>query len=315
MLFALVALLVVTGSAELVLRFVFGLGNPVLIQPDSACAYIEKPDQNVYRFFCHTRTNRYGMRSDEIASTPAPGVLRIMFVGDSITYGTGRVDQKNIFAEIVRRDLQAQLHRPVEALNASASAWAIDNEFSYVRSRGIFGSKLVMLVLNSGDLTQRRATMAEVGQDNLVVRPATALGELWSRYFRPRLARRFGDLRGAVHVDAGDTVTQNAERTVQDNLEELDAFNSFVTARGARFLIVYAPFRRDIPKVSAQSLASLDDWSARHHVPLLDLTASEAAYPIREISLDGGVHFNVRGNQVVAERIEDWLEHSELRGL
>src|ERR1039458_2847959 len=43
------------------LRFILGLGNPILIQSDAACSYILKPDQDVKRFFVHTRINHYGM--------------------------------------------------------------------------------------------------------------------------------------------------------------------------------------------------------------------------------------------------------------
>lgn len=62
----LALLLVLAAVCNAVLRFCLGLGNPILIAPDPACAYILKPDQNVFRFFGHTRINHYGMRSDDI---------------------------------------------------------------------------------------------------------------------------------------------------------------------------------------------------------------------------------------------------------
>ena len=291
------ALLATILAANFLLSAVFGLGHPVLVTPDSACGYILKPNQNVYRFFCHTRTDRYGMRSAPFSPIPAPGTLRIMFVGDSVTYGTSHVDQSRIFTQDIRRGLPAIVHRPVEVLDASASAWAPDNELSWVRSRGVFHSQLVLLVLNSGDLTQPRATISEVGEATTLNHPDSALGELWTRWLRRKL------FHTAAGVDAGDSTSANAEATIRSNLADLAAFQSLVTTQGARFAIVYIPFRKEIPQPAAQSQAILHSWTAAHDVPLFDLTSAEAAEPTRAISLDGD-HFNTHGNLVVATAIE-----------
>ncbi len=294
--FILLAAVVIIAFTEAALRFALGLGNPVLIAPDSACEYILKPDQHIYRFFSHTDTNRFGMRSSEVGPH-APGTLRLLFVGDSIPYGTSQVDQSRIFTELLHRDLPSIVHQPVEVLNASAGAWAIDNELSYVRSRGFFNADIVLLVLNSGDLAQPRSTIADVGDGLPVARPATAMGELWMRYLRPRL------FHSRRHIDAGDSANLNADDVVKSNLEKLDAFRGLADAAHARFAIIYAPFRHEVPNISAKPTAILSAWAAGRRVPLLDLTAAELPYSEREITLDGA-HFNVKGNQVIAEAIE-----------
>lgn len=288
---------------ELVLRFVFGLGNPVLITPDPACEYIIKPDQRVYRFFAHTNINHFGMRSEEVPASHDPGRLRILFVGDSLTYGTSRVDQSQIFTEILRRELPSFVHKPVDVLNASAGAWAPDNEVSYIRSRGIFQSDLVVFVLNDGDVTQPRATMNDVGDGLPSERPATAVGELWTRYLKPRL------LHGAQKSDAGTSIASNADQVVRANLQDLDVADAIVTAQGGRMMIVFLPFRIDIPNKSAQAQNTLREWCAEHHVPMFDLTSTELPYSISDLDLDNGYHFNARGNSIVADGIlKLWLQ-------
>ncbi len=295
------ALLAILGAIECVLRFGLGLGNPVLIAADPACMYTLKPDQDIFRFFAHTHVNHFGMRSDEVSARRAPGTLRILFVGDSITYGTSRVDQRQLFTEILHRDLPTIVHRPVEVLNASAGGWAIDNEYSYVRSRGAFQSDLVLLVLNSGDLSQRRSTMAEVGFELWSQRPSTAIEELYLRYVKPRL------FHTAIAVDAGDVADQSAETTIRGNLSELDSFQALVASQGSRLVIAYVPFRMDIPDGSAHWLALLKAWTASRHVPLLDLTSAEAPYPSQEITLDHGLHLNAIGHLAVAHEMEKLL--------
>jgi hypothetical protein len=285
------------GITEGFLRFVFGLGNPVLITSDSACEYILKPDQRVYRFFSNTRTNHYGMRSDEVPPGRDPGRLRILFVGDSLTYGTSQVDQSQIFTEILHRELPSVVHKPVEVLNASAGAWAPDNEVSYIRSRGIFQSDIVVFVLNDGDVTQPRATMNDVGDGLPSRRPATAIGEIWARYLKPRV------LHTVEKSDAGTSIATNADQVVQANLHDLDVADALVTAQGGRMVIVFLPFRLDIPDKSAQAQSTLRDWCAAHHVPMLDLTATELPYSISDLDLDSGYHFNAKGNAIVADGI------------
>jgi hypothetical protein len=291
------------AALEALLRFGLGLGNPILIQPDTACSYILKPNQDVMRFFVHTHINRYGMRSDEIAANHTPRTLRLLFVGDSLTYGTTQVDQKAIFTEILHHDLPAIEHRPVEVLNASAGAWAPDNELAYVQSRGTFDSDIVLLVLNDGDLTQPRATTAEIGDGLLQKRPATAIGELYTRYIRPRLAHAAG--RG----DAGDSVSAHGGDVMRKNVADLDEFAALVSSHGARLILIYIPFRKDIPQESKESAAKLYTWSSAHQVAMADLTSAETPYTSSEITLDNGIHFNRQGHLVVARAIEQlWPE-------
>jgi len=291
-------LVLVVLISEAVLRFAVGLGNPILIQPDPACGYILKPDQDVFRFFVHTRTNHYGMRSDEVPPVRNAGTLRILFVGDSITYGTTRVDQREIFAEVLHRDLPAIVNRPVEVLNASAAAWAPANELDYLRSRGIFSADLVLLVLNSGDLTQRRATAAEVSDDLPLKRPATALSEFYTRYIRPRMARL------SRRTEAGDRIAANADLVARQNLADLGSIDALVTRQGARLIVTYIPFRRDIPEDSSGPGPVFSAWAAAHHVSMFDLTAAEVPYSAKDITLDNGVHLNARGHSIVAHAIE-----------
>jgi len=295
-----VALVALTGLAEVSLRLLLGLGHPIVVAPDAACSYIEAPNQHTYRFFHEVNINQYGMRSGAFSPQPAPGSLRIMFVGDSIAYGTSRVGQSYIFTQILRRGLPAIVHRPVEVLNASASGWAIDNELAYIRSRGIFHSGLVLLVLNDGDVSQPRALLsAGLSQDSTYDHPTTALGELWSRYIKFKLL----GLMPRPRRDQGDAVHMRDEADIRANLIKLNQFQQIVAAAHAQLAVVYLPFRADLPSRAAAAQAVLHQWTAAQHVPLFDLTAAEEAQPTTAITLDGG-HFNVRGNRLVADGIE-----------
>ncbi len=287
--------LIVVGlvaSVECVLRLAFGLGNPVLVKSDAACEYILKPDQHVFRFFAHVDTDRNGMRSDELLPSRRPRALRLLFVGDSITYGTSRVDQHRIFTELLHRDLPAIVHQPVEVLNASAGGWALDNELSFVRSRGLFQSNVVLLILNDEDLTQPRATM----DDSMPVKqPATAIGELCARLIFPWLFHAHGKAENPSSDD---------EVIIRSNLADLDAFRALVAEHHAELRLVYVPFRKNIPTGSAKAAAAFQAWAATNQAPFLDLTSEEASRSREEITLGDGAHLSARGHEIVAQAIE-----------
>ena len=286
-----VAVLFLAGL-ECLLRLVLGLGNPVLIAPDAACDYILKPNQKVHRFSADTETNRYGMRSADISEMPPPQTLRILFLGDSLTYGTSRVDQQQIFTETLHRDLPNVIHQPVEVLNASAGNWAIDNEFSWVRSRGIFHADVVLLVVNNADLTQPRATIAQFAQVMPEEQPSSALTEVYERWIRPRFS------------PAEENRPAASDSTIEaNNLKDLTAIHQLVASQGGRFALVYLPFAQDVPGQSLAAETAFRNWATGDGVPFFDLTPDEASETPGSITLDGK-HLNARGHGLVAAVIE-----------
>lgn len=287
-------------AAELSLTVVFGLGNPILYRYDPACAYLPAPDQQVRRFFAENDTNSFGMRSPQVSAHKPSGMLRVMVVGDSVTYGTSYVDQSKIFTSILGRELPSQLHRPVEVLNASAGAWAPANELGYLESRGTFDADVVIFVLNTGDLVQpmnHPTLMLANGYPDR--RPPFALYELWVRYLRPRL---FHERSG---VDAGSTADKpDVEHETPRVLATLDEACSFARSRGAEFRIVYTVARGGdwgLPDY-ARALAMLHAWAKDHQVPLLDLTSELSAGPIEDVYQDG-IHLRSLGDRIVADAI------------
>jgi hypothetical protein len=280
---------------EMTLRSVLGLGNPVLIAPDVACGYTIKPNQDIYRFFAHTHINDWAMRSDDVSASPAPGTLRILFLGDSISYGTSHIDQNDIFTEILHRELRNIAHRPVDVLNASAGGWAIANELAYLRSRGTFGADIVVDVLNSGDLNQPSASLSSVESDLFVTRPRTAISEIWGRFHPLR------------HPTAAGEIAESSDGSIlKQNLANLDEIEALGLKNHARFAVVYIPFREDVPHPSVESRTVLADWTKEKGVTFLDLTEVEAQYQAKQITFDGK-HLNKLGNRLAASYLEAHL--------
>ncbi|MBT3070837.1 SGNH/GDSL hydrolase family protein [Rhodomicrobium sp. Az07] len=144
--------------------------------------YISAPNQDVRRFFARNKINRFSMRSDEIEAQKAPDHTRILFIGDSVTYGTTYIDQTRIFTTLVANRASERIGNPVEILNASAGGWAPENEVGFLLSKGTFESDLVLIVLNTADLNSPLADSSRMPgcpPKNLQLRLAKSTRGIW----------------------------------------------------------------------------------------------------------------------------------------
>lgn len=180
--------LLVTGTiaAELVARFVLGLGDPPLYVLDPKIEYMLAPSQDCRRFGNVFQTNRFGMRSDELAEKKTfPDELRVLVVGDSIVNGGARVDQADLATSVLQRELRQRLGRAVTVANISAGSWGPINQLAYLEKYGLFDADIVLLVLNSEDVADVPG-LESIGPQWPRHKLVFALQEIGERYL-PRL--------------------------------------------------------------------------------------------------------------------------------
>lgn len=79
-------------------------------------------------------TNEFGMR-DDLVLGKEPGELRILFLGDSVTFGWG-TKQEDTFANQSAEVLQEILHRPVRTLNTGVGSYNTVNEAAVLKRYG-----------------------------------------------------------------------------------------------------------------------------------------------------------------------------------
>lgn len=126
---------------ELILRYAFGFCDAVLYQPSPAYEYIAQPNQHRYRFFSHIDYNSYSQRSDEPDSTKTI----VLGLGDSVIFGGTMLDQDSIATTLFSKETGMQM------LNISSGSWGPDNCAAYLKEKGTFGAKAMVLVCSSHD--------------------------------------------------------------------------------------------------------------------------------------------------------------------
>ena len=291
---------------EVLLRQLFGFGNPLLYVSDRQIGYLLAPDQDVRRFGNCIQINQYSMRSGAV-STRADSTFRVLMIGDSIVNGGWWTDQKNTISEMLTTDLKALKSGSVEVLNASANSWGPRNELAYLQRFGLFQSQIVVLVINTDDLFATAPTSLPVGHDRNYPdrKPSLALTEVISRYLLP-----------APMSEALKTVQAEGGDRVGINLEAIRQIRQLVHQSNARFLLVMTPLLRelDAPRdyelVARQRLLDLTQTESIQYIDFLTVFGAEIKKP-KDVYHDH-IHLNLAGNKLVSGWISKTLQESEI---
>lgn len=325
---ALIILAVTAGLLtvlEVLLRVLLGFGNPLIYIADAECGYLLAPNQRVRRLGNRIQINQYSMRTCSIAPLPEPETLRVLLLGDSVANGGWWTDQTDTISEIMARQLRlqlpnlatnAQLHSKVkdsdcEVLNASANSWGPRNQLAYAQRFGLFGAKVLVLLLNTDDLFASAPSAVVVGRDRSYPdrKPLLATVELLRRYLLP--AEPAGD-KTAPAPETGDLVGCN--------LEAIRKIQTIAESANVQFLLAMTPKRHELGALGPR------DWEVKARERLAEQVKSEkityidflpifnSAAEIPNLYRDS-IHLSPQGNHLVSQTISRQIVHISLTSL
>ena len=155
-----IGLLVTLALAEAVLRLL-DLADPPVFEAKPHYEYLMRPNQSVstrgYRF----HINNIGFRGYDISIPKAKDTFRIVFLGDSVTYGGGNIPGKYLFVNLVTSSLNSSEHRQTEGINLSVPGWGIQNIAAYVATKGLLEADLLIWVIPAIDFRRPKASLKE----------------------------------------------------------------------------------------------------------------------------------------------------------
>jgi lysophospholipase L1-like esterase len=140
---------------------------------DGTFGYVIRPDWETFQvsdeYSVRVTTNALGMRGASAVAEKAPGVYRILVLGDSFTFGYGVEDWENFPAR-----LETELAGPdrrIEVLNAGVPGWAADAYLLYLRESGLaLEPDLVIVAISQNDLGDLAWNRLTLGADRLPIR-------------------------------------------------------------------------------------------------------------------------------------------------
>jgi hypothetical protein len=120
---------------ELGLR-IAGYGHLEVYEPDPKLYWKLKPNQD-----CYTKINRkpvhinsHGTRGPDFQTEKPEGVIRILSLGDSRTFGWGLLDEET-YSRLLEKSVQKYMgtRQRIEVINAGVNAWSYPQIMDYFR--------------------------------------------------------------------------------------------------------------------------------------------------------------------------------------
>ena len=309
-----------------------GLGPPRAVDlapayskfvPDPRMIWALKPDWNGFEFNdVPVHHNSLGLRGPEPGPVGAGDSVRILFVGDSVTYGHNLPA-----AATIPRRLQDQLEgrsaRSVQVVNAGVPGYSTFQEAAQIRRHGAtLSPDLILLGFCLNDVTERYTSLAAFGGPRYFMLDVdTATGLSWPRRLwlgsslratgvrLLRGASRRGEayrLR-ALWEEPGSAKILAAWQTV---LDEIDQAAEEAGRLGVPLAVVIYPHARQVELASGTEdpQRTLIAHLEKRRIPYLDLLAPlrESSYRMQQMYLDV-THFSATGTEVVAPEIADFI--------
>src|SRR5262245_61539865 len=193
-----------------------GLGDPVIYEIHPDYGYRPRPNQEVRRFDgAIVRLNNLGIRANENWDTAANKVL---FVGDSVTYGGSYVSNEDLFA------LRAVPEgRGWVGGSAGVNAWGIENMYGLIVRHAFLPARVYVTVLIETDFYRG---FSEKPEFFWTAKPLFAFQEI--------IPHAVGQVMTLIHTEMppatartvaeAEKTSENAVQHAVERLTELDEF-------------------------------------------------------------------------------------------
>lgn len=296
-----------TVLVEIVLRLTMGLGNPALYIADPDIGYLLAPKQKLRRSGNLIEINQYSMRHQDITLEKAANTKRIFLLGDSVVYGTWRIDQTQILSALVAKQLKkVSGNDSIEVFNASANSWAPRNELAYLKRFGSFDADVLVLVINTDDLFAQQPSSLVVGKSlNYPDKaPPLALIELYQFYFaKPQLIPELEKLKEAEKDRPGA------------NLAAIKEIKAIADLSNARFILALTPLLREFKRESTQEEIAarkrLEKLVNQENIEYIDFLNVWQDFPQPEFLYRDHIHPSPQGNFQITETLTQSLIKSK----
>jgi len=315
-------LLVMLVLGEIALRMV-DLGHPYYSAPelyrpsdDPRELFEPRPSFSGYSEGTQVTTNSLGLRERELPLAKPPGTRRVVFVGDSVTFGPGVRDDQP-FARLLEDSLNASGVGPVETVNTGVVGYNSIQELARLQNVGLaYQPDVVVLTFLANDLLETFTIFDHQYEPD----GSLADVKVWLRR-NSHLYRFLQDIYWRVGQELrrsreGPTEPLRKRDRLEERLATLDEMIQLTRANGAGFLLVLYPDNLDDPVSPGPSgerrsmREELLAFAAREQVPVVDLTPAlgDVRDPrARQYRLREDPHPSVEGHRVIANALREPL--------
>ena len=214
----------------------FGLGQVVVYQSSPIVGYRPGPNQSVVRKNAGVHLNNLGLRATEdwSAASMAP---RVLFLGDSITYGGSYIDNTELFST-----LSAEALGGIAVGNAGVNGWGVLNVTALVEDLEFTPANIYVSTFPEEDFNRGFNRIG--GSPFWTAKPKWALSELFHYFLYQLEIVKFSGQEYPISA-------QERSRVKQIAVKRLAQMDAYLKAKGAQHLIYITPTK-------AQALGEAD---------------------------------------------------------
>lgn len=287
-------LIIILGlsTLEITLRL-WGFCDALLYNHSDKYEYIAQPYQDRYRFGAHIHYNSYSQRSTEPDSTKKI----ILGLGDSVLFGGTWMDQDSLATTIFSKETGIQM------LNISAGSWGPDNCAAYLKEKGTFNAKAMILVCSSHDAYDVMSHIPVVGvYPNYPNKQyKSAIIELMDRYLIPIIKYYFS--KAKKKLDPDETVVSNiTHSSVKKKSKQFDPgfeqLKNIADSLHIPFIIYLHAETSEIAEGDYNEMGKkIIRWADTNSVPLINgIQNGETTDMYKDV-----IHFNEKGQRHLAD--------------
>ncbi|MFH2098787.1 MAG: GDSL-type esterase/lipase family protein [Pseudomonadota bacterium] len=267
--------------------------------------FIELPGRPSF----HARSNSHGLRGPDFPTEKPPGEKRILFLGDSITFGLFLADEDSLPAR-VQAILAETGHSEWRAVNGAVTGYTSQQGLLYLEKEGLsLTPDLVVACFGANDASFRllsdRQCRSLTRPGSLARRFALA-GLVEKARARQAMARREEDVNWVLRVGPLEFF-ENMARMARIS-QEAGALALFLATPGRHPAFPGQPPVWEAVTSPQTRRAALDSGAG-----FLPLTGLRATDPEDNSALFyDSCHMTGRGNDLAARRVVDWMEENGL---
>ncbi|MGH7765907.1 MAG: SGNH/GDSL hydrolase family protein, partial [Candidatus Binatia bacterium] len=279
--------------------------------PDPVLVYKHAPGARTYQGVSVV-INELGLRDRE-PEKKLDGELRILLLGDSVTFGWG-VPIQATFGRKLETILGSKLRRPVRTVNTGVGSYNTVQEYAALRTYAdVIEPDVVLLLYLNNDIETNDPPFDPWSQVSLRGKsPRETVAILLGYSWLYRLGHFVSQLSRSNRPSRFD---KNA-RGVTESMDALAAIATFCRERGIEFVTFFYPLRRISPGgLSAAVFSEIQTVGRNHGFSVADVGPWWADVDMRSVTNSRiDPHPNERGHEILAAGMAEFLMTNALVG-
>lgn len=306
---------------------------------DIKLGWKHKPSTKGVAFFTWVEINSNKLRGPEISYKKPKDTYRILFLGDSVTFGHLVHNYKEVFPHMVEKILFDKTKKKIEAINAGVNGYSPWQEYLYLKEEGIkFNPNLVVVGFVLNDVTEQLRLLKFGGFDEgdaLLIYPPSGLIEdflcksnivkILKHYIERKVVFKDDPARAAKIQEVYDikSFTSNPyhpkyKKGWDISLDNLKKLFALCQERNINVIFVIFPYKFQLHEINKRQTVQeiLTKFASDNDIPVVDLLPIYTTHKEhKEKSLSyffDESHLTIEGHKATAEIISDYILDKKL---